>query len=222
MAFVDEGAEVILRADKTYRWQGLPNTTFTLELRDNNEKLVASLDRTGRIVSSSIPVVDTAGEGGFWGGVVHYPQEPQFDGAVTGVDEVRVIQFVLPFRVVVRNVSWRVTTLDVGGFVGSGIYDKDKNLLLQATISTTTTGVKSATITAVTLEPGVYWHAGTTDTGVAAERTINLDADYSDLGNAVVVRRGVAATTSTAGVLPATLGTITASGINPLATYFEP
>ena len=170
-----------------------------------------------------VATVDTAGEGGFFA-PTNMPQTDTSTAADTGADQVRVIQFVLPIRAVVRNVVFEVVTLSAGGLASVGIYDKDSNRLLHSgAISTATTGVKSGVVSpSVTLEPGVYFLAWTFDNTTARFRGV-LPTGFLTLLSKNATRTGFAANASVSGVLPATLGTITLStGMTPAIGYFEP
>jgi len=172
----------------------------------------------------SVATVDKAGEGGILPPYVTYVGENGFGAQIVATaDQVRVGQFVLPFRITVRKFNFEVTTLEVGAFAGAAIYDVAKNLLLEGRNGVDTTGLKTVTLaSAVTLEPGVYWHAWAADGTVVAGRTLTWTANFSLIINAATPRRGTAANASTNAVFPATLGTISASGVSPLGVWFEP
>ena len=172
---------------------------------------------------ATVATVDTAGEGGFFGFLINTPQTSAGAAITNAADRVLVTQFVLPFRVVVRNVVVDITTLEVGKLAGFGLYDAAKNLVLASgAISTTTTGVKSDVITPVTVEPGVYFVAWTADGTTAAGRFATGGTNYINIVNENAVRTARAANASSAGVLPATLGALTEESHNTLMVYFEP
>ena len=173
---------------------------------------------------ATVATVDTADQGYFFGGVIVWPTAVLVGGVVGGNNQIRTIQFVLPFRAVVRRIALEITTLSVGGFVGAGLYDANGNRVLHSgAISTTTTGVKTDSITPVTLEPGIYFHAETADNTTVQMAKISMLANVRNLLNANAVEKsGSAANTSTAGVLPATLGAITAISNTPSLVLYEP
>lgn len=174
-------------------------------------------------VTGAVGAVDTAGEGGFWGETVLMPETSATTVITTVADRVRVAQFVLPFRAVVRNVTIQILTLETSGLASVGIYDVSKNLVVDSgTFSTTSTAVLSNAITAVTLEPGVYWSAWTGDGTTMAARFVNGTSGASDISKKVTVKRGRAANASSSGVLPATLGAITAETIPSITVLYEP
>ncbi|KKM05256.1 hypothetical protein LCGC14_1755980 [marine sediment metagenome] len=169
----------------------------------------------------------TAGEGSFFGYHV-YPMTSANTGEPAAViDEVRVFQTVLPFRAVVRQIVTEVTTLVAAQFYSVGIYRIDGNSLLVHTgaITTASAAVISTTVTAVTLEPGVYWFAQTADTTTTLTmRQVGAVTNSLAFQNAgSEIRSGTAANSSSSGVLPATLGTITASVSRfPVLALFAP
>ncbi len=170
--------------------------------------------------------VDTAGEGYFIGVTINVGST---DGGliVSGVNQTWARQFVLPFRAKVSNIITEVTTAGASGKkYGVGLYDKDKNLLFKtAALDANSQTVQSDTLaTSVTLEPGVYWLASTCDDAATGFRVLTTETDQS-FGpvNENTVRGGTAANASSAGVLPATLGTISANTSREvLFAVFEP
>ena len=180
--------------------------------------------RLPRLGGGGVAVVDTAGEGGFFGIIVH----PQGGGAAgvpfTILNKTFCCHMVLPFRSVVAKARSQVTTLQVGKFYGFGLYDMNGDLVVRtAAQSSTTTGIKTtSTSETVTVEPGPYWFCWSSDdTGIQVIR-LNLDAILASdaLGQLLFS----AANDSVAGVLPATLGTLTGVSsptVYPIA-YFTP
>ncbi len=176
---------------------------------------------------ATVATVDTAGEGGFYGGTIWAPAIGGTTQTIVVANDVAVYQFVLPFRSVVRNITFNVNTLEAGKFAGIGLYDKDGNRLVHSgAVSVAGTGNKSTAVTAVTLEPGVYFHAWTADgTTVALFAVAAVSNGTAGAMSAIVVpaKIGIAANPGVAGVLPATLGIITPNiTLNLLAAYFEP
>ena len=176
---------------------------------------------------ATVASVRTADQGYFFGYTIATPGAGNTTLKVDSVNQVRVYQFVLPFRVVVRKVTFEVTTLDAGNFAAMGLYDADGNLVLTSgAITTAATGILVNAITAVTVEPGVYFLAFTADTTTAAFRALNPVGIFRDLTNdsATAKREGNAANVSSVAVFPATLGTVTAdTGTNaPPGVLFSP
>ena len=144
----------------------------------------------------------------------------------TANNQVRVIRFVLPFRFTIRRISIAITTGIASSNVGAGIYSADGNTLLleSGAIVSTSTGNKTATITAVILEPGIYWHAVTTNDATVAVLVLNGGGtSFQLLNTGSSTQYGTAANASSSSVLPATLGTVTtASDRNPALVVFAP
>lgn len=207
--FVDQGVEVILRADKTYRWQGLPNTPFKIELRDNDDVVVASLDRTGKIVSPSLATVDTAGEGYFFGGHVYPQVTTGSNPVVNGIDQVQTLQFVLPYRVTFNRVVTRVKVVGgAGKLYGVALYNAAKELIVESgALDANTIAINNTTIDLTLLEPGVYWFAQTSDSTSTACTTFNESEVLTITAAIDTPRQGPATNTAPApGTFPATLG----------------
>ena len=177
-------------------------------------------------VSGAVGVIDTTGEGGFYSGTIWAPAGAGTTQTMSSANEVVVYQFPLPFRVVIGRITFNVNTLEAGKVVGVGLYDKDGNRLVHTgAISVAGTGIKSTTVTAVTLEPGIYFHAWTADgttVAVFAAAAISDGTAGSMSQQGTPAKVGVAANASSTGVLPATLGVVTNSNSFKLpVTYFE-
>lgn len=167
--------------------------------------------------------VTTAGQGYFFGGYVWSPSGASGGTFTQTANEVRVMQFVLPFRAKVSSVRVTIGTLSVGGKYGVGIYNASKNLVASAVIATDSAVSVTQAITPVTLEPGIYWFAWTMDNAVAATNVMTGQGTYINVMNTTTARYGTAANASAAGVLPATLGVVTANnGFGPAVALFEP
>ncbi len=181
--------------------------------------------RLPRVTGATGAVTDT--DIGYFVGVVINPYNPSGVGViVTGVDQCRCVQFVLPFRAVVNQITTEVTT---GGGAskkyGVGIYDRDSNLLVETgALDANTTQVNNTSVTATTLEPGVYFLAWTADTTTVQLRSLIFNtAIVANINSPATAKKiGTAANNGTNGVLPATLGTITAAIINSPYAVFSP
>ncbi len=171
-----------------------------------------------------VATVDTAGEGGFAGGLI-YPMAATSGGLVfPAANTVFCLNMVLPFRCIVGQINSQVTTLQVGQFYGIGLYNMNGDLVVRTpAISSTTTGVKNTSTTAtVTVEPAPYWFCWSADDATVQLQRLNLSGFIrsSDVGQILFS----AANASSAGVLPATLGTltgVTTPNLMPI-TYFTP
>ena len=181
---------------------------------------------SGRLprLAGVVATVDTADQGFLSSSIMHGGQAIADAAVVAGANEVRVLQFVLLFRITIGQLSFQVTTLDAGNFVGTGIYSADRNTLLLESggVSTTTTGVKVTALgSPVTLEPGIYWQADTVDSTTVQMRKTSMNS-MDTLFNAQTLKKmGIAANASIAGALPATLGAITAAAQSPIYVIYE-
>ena len=168
---------------------------------------------------ATVATVDTAGEGYFFGVSIALED---FDAGtiINSTDQVIAWQFVLPFRAVVRQITSEITT---GGgaskLYGVGLYDIAGNRLLHTgALDANTTQILTTAITAVTLEPGIYWQAQTSDSATTAMRTNPWGTlEQSLLNDSGAILTGKGANASSAGVLPATLGAVTAATVRKAA-----
>ncbi|KKK64291.1 hypothetical protein LCGC14_2985710 [marine sediment metagenome] len=174
---------------------------------------------------ATVATVDTAGEGYFIGVVVQ-AAENDTGIAFSGVNQVWTWQFVLPFRATTRQIIAEVSTGGAAGkFYGLGLYDVGKNLLVQTgAIDAQAVAVTSTSVTAITLEPGVYWFAQTCDDAATQFRLLGFGTQTSfTSANENTARGGTAANPGVAGVLPATLGVVTANTSRSIIlAVFEP
>ncbi|KKL66706.1 hypothetical protein LCGC14_2142280, partial [marine sediment metagenome] len=166
--------------------------------------------------------VDTAGEG--------YLYAPYgLDGIVSTIalasnNQVRVFQFVLPYRVLVANLAFNIAVASASGLCGLGIYDKDKNKLFALEgVDTTVTGVKTGAVApSVTLDPGIYYVVWTADNTTVLFSAGPTASTSGGILNAITAKTGNAANTSSSGVLPATLGTVTGAILASAILMIEP
>jgi len=170
--------------------------------------------------------VDTAGEGGFFGFTVDIINAGSNTKISGGAEQNYVYQFVLYFRAVISKVSSEIRTAEVGKFYGLGIYDINKDLVARtAQIGMDATGIQeTALVASATLEPGVYYYAQTTDGTTGELRgTILGTASMTIMNEGSENRVGRAANDGVAGVLPATMGDITATvNRSPAVAFFKP
>ncbi len=174
-------------------------------------------------VTGAVGAVDTADQGYFIGVSIYFPVVAT--AAIVGsADEIRVTQFVLPFRVTVGKIVIEISTGSASGKMGIALYDKDSNLVLESgAISTTSTGVISTSITAVTIEPGVYFLADTADNTTVQTRKVTFPTQVRGLMNKQTVKKhGTGANSSTAAVFPSTIGAISDASNTPTMALFEP
>ena len=139
---------------------------------------------------------------------------------VTGVDQVRAFQFVLPFRITVRRILTDITT---GGGAGKlfacGMYDVSGNLLFQIQEKDANdTGGLASSVTAITLEPGTYTWAWTSDSTTTQSRTMDVANGFGNwFGLLSTKTHGTATAAAAPGILNNTLGTITNATFQPMA-----
>ena len=170
--------------------------------------------------------ISTAGQGGFYAVTIFNSGGGQGLTHVLGsANEVRAMQFVLPFSAKITNITFDIDTPDTGGTADIGIYSAVGNLLLHTGgFSTTSADQYTVTITPVTLSADVYWLAWTGDNTTFQLRAFSTDYGISGQQwyNRTNRLMGVVVNSATAGVLPASLGGI-ASGtsMNAAAVWFD-
>ena len=178
----------------------------------------AFADLSGTATESQLPIiVDTADQGYFLGVQVFPAASSASTALVTAINQTRVFQFVLPFRVTVGNIVSRVTTGGgAGKLYGIGIYSAAGALMLETgALDANTVAVNKTAITPVTLTSGPYFFAWTSDsttTQLSAFVVTSGGATDAILNAGSVEKVGTAAASS-AGVLPASMGTVTALSI---------
>lgn len=174
--------------------------------------------------------VNTSGIGYFWGGIM-----PGFNltapaNAARTANQVLFYLFYLPFTMTVTKVSIFVNAVSASGsqFASAGIYGTDGSTIKidSGTFNVSTgqsTGNRTNTITAVTLQPGFYFYAFTTnsaDATFAAWASANTPEGLMNNGTS---KRTGTATASSAGVMNSTIGTLAANtGIPNVCALFEP
>lgn len=99
-------------------------------------------------------------------------------------------------RVTISDLGARVTTAAGGGTVRLGIYasnsitkDPTGTVLGECTVSTTSTGAVSGALAAnLTLEPGLYWQAGQSDSNTAVIQAVTSSVAHTAamIGNATL------------------------------------
>lgn len=142
-------------------------------------------------------------------------QWPGTEASVTlaANNRVRVFRFENTSRITIDQCVWRISAGNAAGrFASIGIYSDDGGTLLvdSGPLEVATAGVKSVSISAVTLSPGFYWAAWTGSVGGVGFTSGAAPTNFGQIFNDTTVLLGRAANDSVAGQLPATLGTITA------------
>ena len=180
-------------------------------------------------VTGAVGAVDTVDQGYFFGYTIQEPTTKSTGALVATNNKVRIYKFVLTFRATVGKIAWELETGVNSSKSGIGLYNVDGTTRLVHTGGIDTQiadqGVIQTSVTAVTLEPGVYTLALTSTSTSVIARVINLTGNGMNLVNegATLPSFGIAANSSSSGVLPATLGVITDStAINPAMVVFKP
>ncbi|MGC9999631.1 MAG: hypothetical protein ABSE21_05995 [Bryobacteraceae bacterium] len=143
---------------------------------------------------------------------------------------VRFIIFTLPFNTTISKASVDVTTIDASQTADFGIYNSAGTSKLWSIgsgngISLGTSAVVAATNTTVTLAAGSYLFAWTESGTVGNIYTWNMNTGlYQLLASGSSYKYGTCTNTATAGVLPASCGTLIAAtaAFNVAAIMLEP
>lgn len=177
------------------------------------------------LVAADMPVlIDTADQGYFFGGTIYMPQNT-LGASLSSANQVRVMQFVLPFPVSIGKVTISVSTGAASALGDVGIYDISKNLLVHAAaaMDLSAIAVVQGALSTVpyTLPPGKYWLAWTASSATP-QATCSVITRVDLFFNANANKKlGTAANASVSGVLPSSLGAITASAVSPIVALFE-
>lgn len=146
-------------------------------------------------------------------------------GTMGVANHVRAIQTVLTRQVTVTKVTINVTATSAGNKEFIGIYSADKNtLLMQASFTLGAgIGVMTVAIPQVVLQPGTVWLARGADqtTSIIVGAVIGTNP-YTLFQGGSIVRYGDSPNVIVGGVMPASLGVVTASGTNPPCVLLEP
>lgn len=133
---------------------------------------------------------------------------------VMTANTMRVCQFKLDRIVVFTRVSINVTTTSNGNHEYIGIYDAAGTTLLRQASFTlgAGTGVLTATVSSTTLNPGVYWLGTSPDnaTSVLAGTNTGASQAFTLYNGGSIVRFGTSSLSTSGGVMPASIGTVSA------------
>lgn len=140
-------------------------------------------------------------------------------------NQTRISSFYLQQACLVNKVSFQIQTAAAGSFTGAGLFSPDGNVKLLETgaVDSSTTGLKTVTLASTfLLLPGLYQYAYTaSDVLVQAVLLGGINsATLSNIGTPRVVVDGFGANASVGGVLPATLGVLSAQTQNRLVASF--
>jgi hypothetical protein len=179
------------------------------------------------------PSFSTAGQSGFWGpGFFNLPLSNLSSTSQlnNSANEVRFYQFQLLFSITVSRISFNVTGGSNGAKFSFGIYNSagSSKLIDSGALTVAGTGVQTATITPVTLSAGtnyIYAQTATVAANVNGPSLANMSSNVLPVWNANGTRSGTAANASSAGVLPTTLGSLSADNTTNTfvaGVFFEP
>jgi hypothetical protein len=185
---------------------------------------------------------DTAGEGYFFGGQSYSNVSDNSGGSIQLDGTVGVVQLILDSKWVISAASaFCITGNGSGAKATAAIYSLDGNTKLldcgsnafdMSTASQTTSRV---TFSPVTLNPGVYWFAWSSNSASGGSMLLHDDVSslsallnnwsYPYSASVPPIRFGTAANPTSGGAMPSTLGTITpyayGSETNVLAVMFQ-
>lgn len=194
---------------------------------------IPKADSTGRLAIGWNPLLVSAANQGYFFGVSI--QAPDTSGAtsVFAANEHRVWQFVLPFAVSVNQITFEVVgTSGAGKSLSIGLWDAAcSTLALNSGVMTAggtpdinVAGIKARTISGgpVTLNPGAYWLAMTTDSTTLTLRSFALPSTAINLlNNGATKMFAQAGNAGSAGAFPASCGTLTTAVNNqpPMALF---
>lgn len=180
---------------------------------------------SGSLATSQLPnLFPTAGVGFFWAGTgPSYPITNSNSTVVTVANQVRVVQTIVPYGITVRKITIGVVALNAAQTGTVGVYDSSGNRLIDSgTFSLAAVATLTNTLgSPVTLAPGVYYIAySQTDATTAKIQTLLNPAIIQPVFTNNVPRMGTAANSVSGGVMPATLGVVTAaSNFIPLVLF---
>jgi hypothetical protein len=170
--------------------------------------------------ATQIADVETAGQGFLISSNIMIPS--LFGATATAVNlvalanQVYAVQFVLPFKIKMTKASFIDAASASGAHLSFGIYDAAGTTKLVDTGVFTSSAVfagNTLTFGSVTLNPGIYWFAWTTDNSGKNLEGIQFNSTaqfFSQFFNFVHPHYALAGNASTTGSLPSSLGTLTA------------
>jgi hypothetical protein len=141
---------------------------------------------------------------------------------VASPNQLLVTQFVLRDTLTVVHFTFDVT--NGGGNSALGLYDQSGNKLVAAdNVNTGSTGVHRVAVTSTVLSPGIYYWVQCADNTSVQMACLQTSSVFNNLLNAgTVVRQGTAANAMSSGILPSTLGALTAALAYPVMAVLEP
>jgi hypothetical protein len=138
----------------------------------------------------------------------------------TTINQVSVFRFSLPAQITISQITAYVTSAHAGHFFNVGIYDVNGNKLVDSGAMNcgSANTVVSVSITPVQIGPGEFYLAQSVDTTtgvdvITFQPSAGFGANPEAFYNQRSIKYGQAANSTSAGVLPATLGVVSASGV---------
>lgn len=181
----------------------------------------AGLDANGKLKNAEFPPLTAADQGYlFSNGNLNASVNPAGTTVlVSNANETWVVQFVLDCALTLGKVTYKSgSVVAASSFASFGVYDASGTLKAQGTFDTSANAstTRTATFTRVTLPPGVYYFAWTTNNA-----TINTTYTFLlnnttviDLLNfAATAKRVGKGTASSGGVLNGSMGAVTAAAV---------
>lgn len=171
------------------------------------------LKRSGSNIVSAIPDGATGGAGTATYLMLPWPATTGGNAGVGSSNKTWVFRLFLPATITVNSVVWRIATGEAGKFISFGIYSIDGLTRHLDTgpvscASNNTVGTKTLG-SPVTLTPGMYWLAWTSDSISMSFNAIGYGVNAAAIRENGTFQYGHGSNASSAGQLPATLGSIT-------------
>lgn len=147
--------------------------------------------------------------------------------AIAAANQVRASLFHLPFRTTISKVTITVGAAGgAGALVATGLYSADglTKLLDSGTFDGNTVSTQTNAIVPVSLDDGFYFFVQTANVlATLTCQAVNINSGTAAVMNNQVTKKiGLCANASVAGVLPVSLGAITATGYQMLLACFDP
>jgi len=164
-------------------------------------------------------VLDTRTET-MWIPTVTHPQATGTIAMSAVANQVKCVRMYMTENFLVERMAFEVTTLLAGSSGDVGIYSDAGNLIVHTgALSTASTGAKSATgLSGFLQRQTMYRYCFCNTSTTPAARSVNTTDVTNTLENSFIASpaEGTAANACAAGVLPATLGTITSASVVPV------
>lgn len=195
----------------TLKTNGVSNTNQSILNLKDGAGISLTADGSGGV---TIGVTNISSGGYLVGPTLGFPQTTGASAnLVTTSNTVRVALFFVAASMTLTKSATQVVGGSNGTKFSFGIYNSSGTKVIDSGIFTVAgTGIQTSTFGSVTLTPGFYYFAQTTDNNVGVQCTsLSLGSTtLAALLNSNLVVYGTAANASTAGSLPSTLGVVSA------------